>query len=255
MNEKMFVLKKIIGSLVTIPGIIIIFLVISGIYGFKKKIKILQLNFFAGIIIYLLSISPVSNFLAGTIEENYFYDGRESVDAIILLGGGVIEGVADFSGESIPSPDMLFRIVDAARLYSKYKHPIIVSGGSAGCEKKESKIAGRFLTDIGVPEKQIIQEGESRDTVENALNVKKIFLAGGFKKGLLVTSGYHIKRAKYIFEKNGLEVVPYSSGLLSEKKECLTIFDYLPHISSFRNSAVALKEFAGLMFYYIRYNI
>jgi uncharacterized SAM-binding protein YcdF (DUF218 family) len=251
----MFLLKKIIAMLVTLPGIIIVFLIFSGIYGFKKKIKILQLNFYAGIIIYLLSMSPVSNFLTGIIEENHLYDGREKVDAIILLGGGVIEGVADFSGKSIPSPDMLFRIVDTARLYAKYKLPVIVSGGSAGCEKKESEVAGRFLADLGVPEKQIIQDEESRDTVENALNVKKIFLAKGYKKGLLLTSGYHIKRAKYIFEKNGLEVVPYSSGLLSEKKECLTIFDFLPHVSSFHDSAAALKEFAGLMFYYIRYNI
>jgi uncharacterized SAM-binding protein YcdF (DUF218 family) len=249
----MFILKKIIGSLVTFPGIIIIFLMVSGLYGFKKKIKILQLNFIAGVIIYLLSISPVSNFLTGIIEENYFYDGRESVDVIILLGGGVIEGVSDFSGKSIPSPDMLFRIVDAARLYSRYKLPVVVSGGSAGCEKKESEIAGRFLGDLGVPENKIIPEGESRDTVENALNVKKIFLSKGYKKGLLITSGYHIKRAKYIFEKTGLEVIPYSSGLLSEQKECLAIFDFLPHVGSFRDSAVALKEFVGMAFYYLKY--
>ncbi len=251
----MFLLKKIIGSLVTPPGIMIIFLIITGIYGFKRKIKILQLNLFVGAIIYLLSISPVSNFIIGTVEENHAYDGGARVDAIILLGGGVIDGVADFSGTSIPAPDMLFRIVDTARLYAKYRLPVIVSGGRSGCEKKESEVAGRFLADLGVPEAQIIQEGESRDTVENAQRVKKIFESKGFKTGLLVTSGYHIKRARYIFEKNGLDIVPYSSGHLSEKKECLTIFDFLPHVSGFRDSTVALREFVGNAFYHLRYSI
>ncbi len=119
-----------------------------------------------------------------------------------------MEGVPDISGTSIPSSDMTVRIVDAVRLYKKYKLPIIVSGGSVPGKVKEAVVVGRFLNDLGVKQKDIILEDLSMDTVENALNVKDIFKKKGYKKGLLVTSAYHIRRSEFLFKKTGLDVYP-----------------------------------------------
>jgi uncharacterized SAM-binding protein YcdF (DUF218 family) len=251
----MFELKKLISAFITIPGIFIVFLVVTGIYGFRKKNFVLKYNLFVGIILYCISISFITNNLFSFIEKENIYNGRPQVDAIILLGGGIIEGVPDISGTSIPSSDMTVRIVDTVRLYKKYKLPIIVSGGSVPGKVKEAVVVGRFLNDLGVNPKDIILEDSSRDTVENALYVKGIFNKKGYKKGLLVTSAYHIRRSEFLFKKTGIDVYPHSCGIASDKSALLNLYDFLPNIGNLDKTAVTVKESIGLLFYYIKYGI
>jgi uncharacterized SAM-binding protein YcdF (DUF218 family) len=249
----MFEVKKIISAFINVPGIFIVFFVITGLYGIKKKISLIKYNLICGIILYCLSISCVTNKLIGLVEKENIYNGTPVVDAMILLGGGTVDGVPDISGRSIPSADMLVRVVDAARLYKKYKYPIVVSGGTFPGRDKEAVIVERFLTDLGVKKKDIILEDSSRDTVENALNVKAIFREKGFKKGLIITSAYHLRRSEFLFKKIGIDVYPHSSGILSDKNANLNLFDFIPSTNELDKTAVTLKEAFGLLFYYIKY--
>ena len=59
----------------------------------------------------------------------------------------------------------------------------------------------------GVPETDILYEDKSRNTHENAQFTKQL-LAGQpqLKKLLLVTSAFHMRRAKACFEKEGVNV-------------------------------------------------
>jgi uncharacterized SAM-binding protein YcdF (DUF218 family) len=251
----MFELKKIISAFLLIPGIFIVFFIITGIYGIRKKIFILKFNLLAGIILYCFSISFVANYMLSFIEKESIYSGKPAVDAIILLGGGVMEGVPDISGTSIPSSDMTVRIVDTVRLYKKYKLPVVVSGGSISGKVKEAVVAKRFLTDLGVKDKDIILEDSSKDTIENALYVKEIFRKKGYKKGLLVTSAYHIRRSEFLFKKAGLDVYPHSCGISSNKSIEFNLYDFLPGIGYLNQSAATIKEALGLLFYFIKYII
>ena len=251
----MFELKKIISSFLMIPGIFIIFLMLTGLYGFRKKILVLKLNLLAGIILYCLSISFITSNLVGFIEKKNIYNGKPQVDAIILLGGGIMEGVPDISGTSIPSSDMTVRIVDAVRLYKKYKLPIVVSGGNVSGKVKEAAVVGRFLIDLGVKQKDIILEDLSMDTVENALNVKDIFKKKGYKKGLLVTSAYHIRRSEFLFKKTGLDVYPHSCGISSNEEVLPDLYAFLPNAGDLGKTGIIMKETMGIIFYYIKYEI
>ncbi len=251
----MFELKKIISSFITVPGIFILFLIITGTYGIRKKNFILKFNLLVGIILYCLSISFVSGNLMNLIEKENIYNGKPAADAVILLGGGVVEGVPDITGTSAPSSDMMVRIVDAARLHKKYRLPIIVSGGTVSGQVSEAAVAKRFLVDLGVQEKDIIIEGSSRDTVENALFVKEIFKKKGYKKGLLVTSAYHIRRSEFIFKQTGFDIYIHSCGISTGKNKVLSIYDFLPNIGSLNQAAVTAREAIGLLFYYIKYTI
>jgi uncharacterized SAM-binding protein YcdF (DUF218 family) len=249
----MLELKKILSVFVTIPGSFIIILIASGIYGIKKKNFLLCINLIIGLLLYCISISYFANPILGLIEKDSIYKGKPSVDVIILLGGGTSEGVSDLSGISAPISDMTVRIVDAVRLYNKYSLPIIITGGSASEAAKDAVVAKRFLIDLGVKPSDIIIEDQSMDTVENALYVKKLFKAKKFKKGLLVTSGYHLKRAEFIFRQTGIDVYPHSCGLLSEKKARRTMYDFLPSVFELKKSGLAFKEAIGLLFYRIKY--
>ncbi|MDY6935055.1 MAG: YdcF family protein [Spirochaetota bacterium] len=248
-------MKKIISTFVTIPGILVVCLVFLGLYGLYRRDKLLLINLFLGIILYSISISCIATPLIGIVEKRGIYSGEQGVDVIILLGGGVIDGVEDFSGVSIPSYDMIPRIVDAVRLHNRYNIPILVSGGSVAGSQKEAHVVKRFLIDLGVKPKEIIIEDESRDTVENALYVKKKLFQIGYKRGLLVTSAYHIRRAEYLFKKAGLDVVSHSSAPLSGKGKGCNLYDFLPNINSLSKSARALRESIGIFFYYIKYGL
>ena len=150
---------------------------------------------------------------------------------------------------------MTVRLVDAVRLYNMYRIPVIISGGGVGSNDKESVVVKRFLIDLGVNPGDIVIEDRSRDTVENALYVKEIFQKMRFKRGLLITSAYHIRRAKYLFNKTGLMVLPHSSGPLSEKGQSLNLYDFLPNIHNLSKTAIALRETIGMIFYYFKYEI
>ena len=56
------------------------------------------------------------------------------------------------------------------------------------------------LMDLGVPSKSIFTETNSRDTVGDAFFSKKIVLKYNWFRLLIITSDYHLLRAKIIFE-------------------------------------------------------
>lgn len=60
---------------------------------------------------------------------------------------------------------------------------------------------------------RIILEKNSRSTMENAIEVRRIFEERGFRSMVLITSGYHMKRALYIFRHmmpDDYIIMPYS---------------------------------------------
>ena len=63
------------------------------------------------------------------------------------------------------------------------------------------KIAGR---ENGVPAEAILIEDRSRSTEENALYSDEIMRAHGWKTALLVSDGYHLLRATWIFSNEGI---------------------------------------------------
>jgi uncharacterized SAM-binding protein YcdF (DUF218 family) len=64
-----------------------------------------------------------------------------------------------------------------------------------------------------VEREKIVLEKRSRSTFENALEVRKLMKERGFASMVLITSGYHIKRARYTFTKvmpEGFRIDAYS---------------------------------------------
>ena len=111
----LFALKKILTALITIPGVLIVFLITTGVIGVLRRGKLWYANLVTGIVLYAISIAPIANFFVRSIEQSAIYRNQE-IDVIVVLGGGLSEGVADFSGMHLPSPDMMMRIVDAVRI-------------------------------------------------------------------------------------------------------------------------------------------
>jgi uncharacterized SAM-binding protein YcdF (DUF218 family) len=184
------------------------------------------------------------------LERGYPLPAKPAGDVILLLGGGVYEGVDDLSGKGTPTDGMLGRIVTAARLQKELHCPVIVSGGAVfEFETPEAPIDKRFLVDLGVPADRVIVEEKSRDTVENAIYSAQICAARGFRHPLLVTSAYHMRRSVIACRKSGLDVVPVPSSFRANAAKKYGWIHYLPNASALEETSTALREYIGLLFY------
>lgn len=249
----MFALKKLIAPFLLPPGIFILVLLIIGVWlFFRKNWKFGLANIFTACLMWMLSISPVCDWALQRLEAEFQIPRNIKGDVIVLLGGGIYDEALDFSGLGTPHNDMLSRIITAVRLQKKLNVPIIISGGKVFEHKKaEAPIVMRFITDLGVPEESIIIEDKSRDTIENARFTLAICEQKGFKKPLLVTSAYHMKRSVMSFKLAGLAVTPFPADFKTWKNRKYGWNDYLP--GKFEDIGTALKEYMGILYYKIAY--
>jgi uncharacterized SAM-binding protein YcdF (DUF218 family) len=251
----MFIVKKIIGPFLVPPGLFVVFLLVSSLWFFRRKNrKASAVNFFLALLVWAVSISPVSDAMLRGLEAQFPLPGNPEGDVIILLGGGVNDVAPDLSGIGAPSEEMMGRIITAVRLQRRLRVPVIVSGGRVFKNKgAEAPVVRRFLVDLGVPEQEIITEERSRDTIENARYTSKICDRQGYSRVLLVTSGSHMKRTLLAFRKAGMEVIPFPSDFKSLGNKRYGWEDVLPDPGELKKVSTAMREYIGLLYYRFAY--
>ncbi|MEO3706072.1 YdcF family protein [Trichormus azollae] len=183
-------------------------------------------------------------------------------EAIVVLGGATKSGV--WPRPTVDLSESGDRVIYAAQLYRQKKAPIIVlSGGRIhwrGSGSPESADMATILTSIGIPSEAIIQEPDSLNTYQNAVNVKETLENRGIKKVLLVTSAMHTPRSLKIFQRQGIDVIPAPTDFLVSQGELqeLTrtpkgaILNLLPDTTNLYQFTNALKEYIGSVIYSLR---
>lgn len=118
--------------------------------------------------------------------------GCEAVDAIVAISGG----------------DTDARTQGAIKLYKNGWAKSLVFSGAAQDQNSQSNAAAMksIAVDAGVPESAIQIDEYAKNTQENAQNSQTIFTKLGAKKVILVTSGYHQRRAGLEFAKRAVGV-------------------------------------------------
>jgi uncharacterized SAM-binding protein YcdF (DUF218 family) len=175
-------------------------------------------------------------------------------DAIVLLGG--------FLGQPLPprvAPDISDagdRALEALRLYRAGKAPrIVISGGNLPWDptvEPEAVYVADLLVELGVPRTDLVLDGDSRNTRENAVNTARIFATNGWSTGLLVTSGMHMPRALAVFRRVGLDVTPASTDVSVRSGGLVLPFDFLPDVKQLGQTTLAVKEVVGGFVYRLR---
>lgn len=251
----MFIFKKIVTPFLLPPGLLILLLFGWGAWCARRKARSAALGVFGiGIFIWILSVTPTVDLLMSGLESDYPIPKDFHADVIIMLGGAVYPEVPDLSGKGAPGRGTMTRLVTAARLYRRLGVPIIVSGGNVfGQGASVADLAQRFLVDLGVPPAHILIEDHSRDTYENALLSKLICDRYGFRNPLVVTTGFHLKRALLSFEAVGMKVTPFPCGLTTYPGKEYHWYHWLPKAGSLSATSAALHEWLGLLYYRIRY--
>lgn len=233
----MLIFKKVMGSLLLPPGIFIFILIIAGIFLCRRSWKAGLLDIIIGLLLWALSVAPVSDALTRGLEAGLTAPPQPRGDVIIMLGGGLYR--------NMPTGETSQRIVAAATLYRVLHAPVIVSGGAAfPFRKPEAPVDARVLTGLGVPSDKILIEDKSRDTLENAEYSKEICKKNHFKDPLVVTSAIHMKRALLCFERVRMPATGYPVDLSKERMN-YRWEDYLP---GERNASGALHEYLGIIY-------
>lgn len=96
--------------------------------------------------------------------------------------------------------------------------------------------------DFGVKVRWV--EAQSLDTAQNASLSAPLLKRAGVGRILLVSHAMHLARARELFEREGLEVVPAPTAYYSRGE--FSFFHLLPSIGGLRGSYFALHEALGL---------
>ena len=138
-------------------------------------------------------------------------------------------------------------------IYMKKSHlPIIVSGGKGrNAEKSDAEVMSNVLKNrFNI--KKVLKEDKSLNTADESELVIPILKEHQFNRVYLVTDGWHMPRSFYIFQCRGIHTIPAPMGFIHKPHESPSNFS--PSIKALHMSAVALHEYIGLLWYYIRYN-
>ena len=146
------------------------------------------------------------------------------------------------------------RILHALHLYREGKiKKILISGGTGKILKDsipEAVLLKKILLLSQVPEQDILTESSSRNTRENALfTAEMLGEEYAYQKILLITSAYHMRRARACFEKAGLPVDTYSVDLRSEENAYTPDILFIPSASAIGSWEILIKEWVGMIAY------
>jgi uncharacterized SAM-binding protein YcdF (DUF218 family) len=129
---------------------------------------------------------------------------------------------------------------------------IIVSGGRQPWNEGQAPEAAamlEFLSDLGVSEERVLSEGRSRNTRENALEVRRLVSSRDLKRLILVTSALHMPRAIATFRAAGMDVIPAPTDFDVVERRERTPLDFLPDAGALEESSGAFREHLGLWVY------
>jgi uncharacterized SAM-binding protein YcdF (DUF218 family) len=130
-------------------------------------------------------------------------DRAHPADAIVVLGSQVYPG-------GVPGPALRRRAQHAAALYQQGLAPYIVCSGGVGqaspSEPSEAEVACDLVVQAGIPASALVLEAQAHSTEENALYTAIIAHERGWSSLLIVSDGYHLLRATFLFQRTGLTI-------------------------------------------------
>jgi uncharacterized SAM-binding protein YcdF (DUF218 family) len=208
---------------------------------FRRGTKTGKRLLLAGAFLYIfLGFSPLSYWLLIPLEGGVEKAASaELADAagIIVLGGG---------GE---------RMTEGARLSIHYPAlPLVFSGGNPRIfqlGESESHAARRFFAKFDIAPPRLVLEDRSRNTVENAAFTAKLLQPKAGQRWVLITSAFHMPRAKALFESQGFEIVPWPVDYRTRGSEDRWRYFTAPS-QGLRHMDLAFKEWAGILVLWLR---
>ena len=240
------------------PALQLLMLLVAACLWWRSRVIAGLLAILAWISLLLFSLPIVSSGLFYWLEAPYFAQYQSSrqpiladAQAIVVLGGGRQRHPPEYADDQL-GYHALWRIRYGVKLAKALELPLIVSGGTVYPYEtlSEAQIATRLLAeDYGFTE--VIQEGASRNTWQNAENTAALAAQQNINKVILVTHAYHMRRSQLAFDRAGLDTIPMPTGFYSTDVDGWWD-SWLPQAQALYNSQLAIHEYLGLLAYALR---
>ncbi|GAB3960917.1 YdcF family protein [Spirosoma harenae] len=183
----------------------------------------------------------------------------------VLLTGGMINGQLEIPASTQDQKSnkrfLLSREADrAAQAVYLYKigsvQKILISGGPGNLPfrpenvRDEGQEIAQYLRISGVRPEDIVLENKARNTHENAqFTARMLQQQFHLQHCVLITSGWHMRRAIACFQKEGITVSPFPTSFLSTKRSFLPGEWLLPREEAMFNAYFLVRELIGYTTY------
>jgi uncharacterized SAM-binding protein YcdF (DUF218 family) len=244
--ELLFTLKKIVGRfLLPLPLISLTFLAGLLLLWFTRKQKAGKvLVTCSALLLLALGTGLVSRLILPPLENAFpSFDPAlheaQDIRWVVVLGGGSFS-----SDHPLPTglaSDSLYRIVEGLRILRQLPEAkLLLSGGWAWTPDTDANRMRSLVVSLGFPEERIVLEAASRDTEEQAVEIRKIL---GDQPFVLVTTADHMHRSMLLFLAQGLQPIPAPTGH-SYGNDGPALF---PRAREIANAERAVYEYLGIV--------
>ncbi len=257
----MFYLSKIVWGIFQ-PSTLIAIILVAGLFlAARGKHSGLPL-LFCGVALYLIAgFSPLANWLLLPLEDRARIGMDEPVDgaAGIIVLGGATAGAQNFGDRRVILNEAADRMIEAVHLAQQYPAlPVIFSGGNGDLfasseDEPEAELARRFFEDFKITPPRLRLEGRSRNTLENAVFTARLLQPQSDQRWVLVTSAFHMPRARALFEAQGFRVIPRAGDFRTSGQDLWQVFGRPS--DGLRRLDMAAKEWVGLLVSWLRGDI
>jgi uncharacterized SAM-binding protein YcdF (DUF218 family) len=210
-------------------------------------------------VLFLLSISPVSNFLVYYLESQYKPPSSEilsKADIIVILNGGAFPS-GGFRKNPEPSGATYSRVFNGVEIFKQSGAKILVMSGANDVKGSEgdAEVMKNLAVALGIQPDKIIVESRSRNTLEHAIELSKIFPPENGMQIGIVTSALHIPRAVQAFWKKYPQdsIIPVPVGYIYSPHG-YGIDSLMPSTHVLSQSSYAIHELIDIVLYSLWYN-
>lgn len=202
------------------------------------------------VFMWVLGCGITTRFIGASLEKAWEVEGKPhgdisglpNADAIVVLGGGMGAHPRCKTSEMLGSAD---RVWQGARLYKAGLAKVI---SLSGPDVEVSTVP--LMEDLGVARDAMMYFSEARNTEEEAKLIYERLSKttnGSKPKILLVTSAWHMSRAKLLFERVGFDVVPAPTDFeMSYGLEFpIRVSDFFPSAEALSRNSYCVKEWVG----------
>ena len=190
------------------------------------------------------------------LESDYPYQSIESVenaDAIVVLSG-MLGGIETDEGIITQWGDA-DRFMTGINLLKAGKAPLIIFTRAQWPWMNlppEGEILANQATGMGISSNKILLTGIVTNTADEADEVKALMDLTGIRSIILVTSAFHMPRAKTLFDRAGVESSPYPTDFKSSGGH-IDWMSFVPSAGGLNKTSEGIREFVGRLYYWIRF--
>jgi uncharacterized SAM-binding protein YcdF (DUF218 family) len=239
----------IVAQPLTLALTVKVFAFLALVTGRRKLAGFLSL--LAGTILFVVLFTSIGAWSLQQLEARYPRPTLTAPPACMIVLGGAFDLEVSAGRGGMEMNQAADRFIEAARLARSYPQTkILVSGGDgsfSGEYKGDAELSPAYFEAMGIEPSRIIRETASRNTAENVGETKTLLEMNHLTDCLLITSAYHMPRAKALFDQAGVTTMPWPSDYRSSGRVELRLDFTQPSLNA-QLASTAAREWGAIWF-------